>query len=177
MPKWFFAGALAAGLLLLGAAPAHADLVPVPDPLTLVAPLAEEVPGPGVDPANGLGLQSPLGGPLAHLKPGSNDPDLTAVASGVTRPARPAPVRPLRESARGPALFEGGEPLLGGLGGLLPANGTPAGAAASGLPPGGTSVPASASAPAAATAEKPADQPAGRQRSFSDGGRPVDGPQ
>jgi hypothetical protein len=231
MRKWFYAGAVAGGFLLLGAAPAHADVVPGPAG-GLLSGLTGDGRGAGLDPAGGLNLESPLGGSPADIKPGQNSADVTPttdflptdvlpaaagrpreaervtdrkpvrgsaltdlstlggpadgpsgggltgggltggssgdraarfggalggvvpanllgglipaglLGGGLTPDGRVAPARAPRESA----LFDGGLPLLGGLGGLLPANGSPrtlpatAGATPPGMPPGGTPV-------------------------------------
>jgi hypothetical protein len=92
MRKYLFAGAVAGGLLLLGAAPAHADDPPVPAGTQpgLLGGLLN--PAGGVDPADGLNLEGPLGGELLDVRPGQNTPDLTG-APGVVPPAtdgRPA---------------------------------------------------------------------------------------
>jgi hypothetical protein len=87
MRKYLFAGAVAGGLLLLGAAPAHADDLPVPGGTQsgLLGGLLN--PAGGVNPADGLNLEGPLGGELVDVRPGQNTPDLT----GPTGLARPAP--------------------------------------------------------------------------------------
>jgi len=219
MRKWFYAGAVAGGFLLLGAAPAQADVVPVPVGGVLSA-VGSGVQGAGLNPAGGLNLESPLGGsPLVKVKPGQNSPDLTSAASSLTDPApesaaelpadrTPAAGRgpgdlpignltnivpggllgggllgggllpdgrvPAAEAPRESALFDGGLPLLGGLGGLLPANEAPqtppATPAVSSMPAGGTAVDQPVRDPR--VHEEPND---GRKRSFSDGGRPVAG--
>ena len=145
MRNWCFAGMVASGLLLLGATPARADAIPAP---AGVLPSSQASPGGGgLDPAGRAIPAELLGGGLT--------PD-----GGTAAAATP------RESA----LFDGGVPLLGGLGGLLPANKVPRRLPAAGddtpigMPPGGTAVdPATA------------DQPIGERRTFSDGGRPVAG--
>jgi hypothetical protein len=241
MRKWFYAGAVAGGFLLLGAAPAQADVVPAPVGGLLGSlgdgsgsPGLGGAQGLGLDPAGGLNLASPLGGsPLTDIKPGQNSADVSGPASdvlsqddvrtreadepagraatrgsapadlpllggltgggssgglgggltggsagggragdragqsgsgqaigglgnlipanllggglwggGLTADGRMAPAEGPRESA----LFDGGVPLLGGLGGLLPANETPRTLPATGddtptgMPAGGTAV-------------------------------------
>jgi hypothetical protein len=74
MRKYLFAGAVAGGLLLLGGAPAHADDQPAPAGGVLGGLLN---PAGGVDPTGGLDLDSPLGGKVVKVKPGTNSPDLT----------------------------------------------------------------------------------------------------
>lgn len=236
MRKWFYAGAVAGGFLLLGAAPAQADVVPAPAGGLLGSlgggsggqePRGAQ--GLGLDPAGGLNLAGPLGGSqLMDLKPGRNSADVTGPVPGLpagddarTReadeptgrgPARGAAPADLpriggltgggssggggggltgggssggpgggragrpggglsnlipanllgggllgggltpdgrtasAEAPRESALFDGGVPLLGGLGGLLPANEVPRtrpGAgddAPTGMPAGGTAV-------------------------------------
>jgi hypothetical protein len=231
MRKWFYAGAVVGGFLLLGAAPAQADVVPAPAGGLLSSLGGGAAQGLGLDPAGGLNLASPLdGSSLMDVKPGQNSADLTGPASGVlsqdearTREAdEPAGRRPAGGSApadlpvigglaggglgggslgggasrgtgggltgggqggglrtgslsnlipanllgggllgggltpdgrtasaeapRESALFDGGVPLLGGLGGLLPANETPRTLPATGddtptgMPAGGTDV-------------------------------------
>jgi hypothetical protein len=213
MRKLFYAGAVAGGFLLLGAAPAHADVVPGPAG-GLLSALGGDGQGLGLDPAGGLNLESPLGGPLTDIKPGQNSADVSPAAdvlpAGVfpatadrTREAdqatgrRPAAARPpvlsgltggstgsgltsassggrttrsgsglgglipaellgggltpdgrtaATTASRESALFDGGVPLLGGLGGLLPANESPRTLPApgddtpAGMPAGGTPV-------------------------------------
>lgn len=69
MRKYLYAGALAGGFLLLGAAPAQADVVPAPQ-------AGQQQDGGGLtDPLgpNGLSLDQPLGGsPLIDVNPGDN---------------------------------------------------------------------------------------------------------
>ena len=186
MRKWFYAGAVAGGFLLLGAAPAQADVAPAPAG-DLLGSLTG---GPGsLVPADLLG-----GGLLA---------------GGLTPDGRTGAAGPQQESA----LFDGGVPLLGGLGGLLPANGSPrtlpatGDDAPTGMPAGGTAVdpvlvdPAPSdpaptaqpstvdpqpsgpgSDPTGQTVDDPRlheepidDEAGGRTRSFSPGGRPIAG--
>jgi len=285
MRKWFYAGAVAGGFLLLGAAPAQADVVPVPAG-GLLGALSDgqglvDDQGLGLDPAGGLNLASPLGGaPLMDVKPGQNSADFTGPASGVLSkddaPTRevdePGGRKPARGSApadlplingltggssggggggllgggspgggsgqrggglrnlipanllgggllgggltpdgrmasaeapRESALFDGGVPLLGGLGGLLPANEVPrtlpdtGDDVPTGMPAGGTDVdpaladpalvdPADPQAGSSNGNGQPVDDPrlheepiddeaGGKKRSFSAGGRPVAG--
>jgi len=273
MRKWFYAGAVAGGFLLLGAAPAQADVVPAPGG-GLLGSLSGgqglgDSPGLGLDPAGGLNLASPLGGsPLMDVRPGQNSADFTGPASGVlskddarTREAdEPGGRKPARGSApadlpvggltggssgagggllgggllggessgdrsgqpgqrggglrnlipanllgggllgggltpdgrmasaeapRESALFDGGVPLLGGLGGLLPANEVPrtlpdtGDDTPTGMPAGGTAVDPALVDPAPVD---PADTQAGSgkdgkgQASDPAAGRPVDDP-
>ncbi len=227
MRKYLFAAAAAGGLLLLGAAPAHADDRPAPG---LLGGLLD--PAGGILPADGLNVDSPVGdAPLVDVDPGDNTPSVvpTLPAHGTTpaartglgsvepdrkrpaaktedddRPARPAarprptdvlPVANLlggllpdgrasaaTADARESGLLDGDLPLLGGLGGLLPepARTLPADADdpdVSGMPVGGSDVPAASPGTAPATSAPPAtgdDDEAGG-RSFSEG-RPVAGP-
>ena len=213
MRKWFYAGAVAGGFLLLGAAPAQADVVPAPAGGLLSALGGDTDRGLGLDPAGGLNLASPLdGSPLMDVQPGQNSADVSspatdtltdeddkirtrqvdeatgrrsgpadrAVLGGLTRgtsasgqnrgtggsggalgnlvPAdllgggllggglTPDGRMATTEAPRESALFDGGVPLLGGLGGLLPANETPRTLPATdddtpnGMPAGGTPV-------------------------------------
>ncbi|RSM46536.1 hypothetical protein DMB66_49440 [Actinoplanes sp. ATCC 53533] len=86
MRKWFYAGAVAGGFLLLGAAPAQADVVPAPaggllGSLSGGQGLDDQ--GLGLDPAGGLNLASPLGGsPLMDFKPGRNSADFDRAGRG-----------------------------------------------------------------------------------------------
>jgi hypothetical protein len=269
MRKWFYAGAVAGGFLLLGAAPAQADVVPAPDG-GLLSTLGGG--GGALDPSGGLGLPNPLGGQLLDLDPGQNSADVTGPADGLMdddrareadRPTGRQPARgagpadlPLiggltsgsgggltgggtgsggltgggltgggsdgradqpggglgtlvpanllgggllgggltpdgRSASAGPtresALFDGGLPLLGGLGGLLPANESPRTLPATGddtptgMPAGGTPV-VPADGAKGQTVDDPRlheepidDEAGGKRRSFSDGGRPVAG--
>ncbi|MFI7542923.1 hypothetical protein [Actinoplanes sp. NPDC049599] len=109
MRKWFYAGAVVGGFLLLGAAPAQADVVPAPAG-GLLSPLGggSGNPGLGLDPAGGLNLQNPLGGaPMMDVQPGRNSADLSGPATDAL--SEPAGRRPAAGSA--PAEL----PLLGGL--------------------------------------------------------------
>ncbi|GAA3931356.1 hypothetical protein [Actinoplanes auranticolor] len=187
MRKWFYAGAVVGGFLLLGAAPAQADVVPAPAG-GLLGSLSGSAgqglgaaQGLGLDPAGGLNLASPLGGsPLMGVKPGQNSADLTGPAAGGpaqgaartrTREADdPAGRRPARGSApadlpviggRGSGLTGGsargnvdgdrttvadgqsrGGPRTGALGNLIPANLLGGGLLGGGLTPDGRTAPA-----------------------------------
>src|SRR5689334_5438820 len=78
MRKWFYAGAVVGGFLLLGAAPAQADVVPAPAGGLLGSLGGGATQGLGLDPAGGLNLASPLdGSSLMDVKPGQNSADLT----------------------------------------------------------------------------------------------------
>ncbi|MEU8613550.1 hypothetical protein AB0C29_36760, partial [Actinoplanes sp. NPDC048791] len=84
MRKWFYAGAVVGGFLLLGAAPAQADVVPAPAGGLLGSLGGGATQGLGLDPAGGLNLASPLdGSSLMDVKPGQNSADLTGPASGL----------------------------------------------------------------------------------------------
>ena len=247
MRRYLYAGAVAGGFLLLGAAPAHADVLPAPagaqqDGGALGGLLGSTG---GLDPAGGLRISDPVGGAgtLLDVKPGDNSADVPgavdnvlpaqdgvpAARTGLGRAAdRTAPrtARTMqRPSTEDLPAVGGGLPvsnlpisnLLGNLpiGGLLP-NGSATGLSradqesgllsndlpllggllpisapdASGLPAGGTDVPAAprTKPAAAAPAEDPAiandarlhEEPTdpegkgGNQRAFSDG-RPVAG--
>jgi hypothetical protein len=82
MRKCFYAGAVVGGFLLLGAAPAQADVIPAPAGgllSTLGGDSATQ--GLGLDPAGGLNLESPLGGSLVNAEPGRNSADVSGPAS------------------------------------------------------------------------------------------------
>lgn len=123
MRKWFYAGAVAGGFLLLGAAPAHADVVPGPAGGLLGSLDGGQGPGDeprlGLDPAGGLNLASPLGGsPLMDVQPGHNSADVTGPAADLLpkhddEPAREADEPGGRKPARGSAPAD--LPLIGGL--------------------------------------------------------------
>lgn len=153
MRKWFYAGAVVGGFLLVGAAPAHADdVIPAPaGGLTGLLPAQ----GAGLDPAGGLSLPNPLGdGPLVDVKPGTNNADLNGVdvpRSAVAPAAEPTDRTPAtalpaedlpaadvvggalpQASGILPSNLLGGQalgqlPLLGGLGGLTPDGRIPTG--------------------------------------------------
>ena len=75
MRKYLYAGAVAGGFLLLGAAPAYADVVPAPQGAQQADVQQPDGGGLGglLDPANGVGLDQPLGGsPLIDVNPGDN---------------------------------------------------------------------------------------------------------
>ena len=93
MRKYLYAGAMVGGLLLSGAAPAYADVVPVPIG-------AQQQDGGGLSgllgPDGGLSIDRPFGdGKVLDLDPGTNTPDLTPLAGAVLpeQNAVPAPVR------------------------------------------------------------------------------------
>jgi hypothetical protein len=143
MRKWFYAGAVVGGFLLLGAAPAQADVVPAPAGGLLGSLGGGATQGLGLDPAGGLNLASPLdGSSLMNVKPGQNSADLTGPATGGpaqdearTREAdEPAGRRPGGGSA--PADL----PVIGGLtGGGSSGNGLGGGSLAGGSLAGGAS--------------------------------------
>jgi hypothetical protein len=86
MRKYLFAAVAAGGLLLLGAAPAHADDRGVPG---LLGGLLD--PAGGILPTDGLDVDSPLGdAPLVDVDPGDNTPSVvpTLPAEGSTPAAR-----------------------------------------------------------------------------------------
>src|SRR4051812_27784616 len=148
MRKYLYAGAVAGGLLLLGAAPAYADVQPAPagaqqDAGALGGLLGST--GGGLDPAGGLRLSDPLGGSgsLLDVKPGDNSADVPGAAGSLVpaqdgvpaartglgeaadrtgeRPARPAN-RPATEDlpAVGGGLPISNLPISNLLGGGLP---------------------------------------------------------
>jgi hypothetical protein len=137
--KLLFAGAVAGGFLLLGGAPAHADVLPAPAGAQgsslsdLLTPT-----GNGLDPAGGLNLESPLGGNLVDVKPGDNTPNLAPSdllpGGGADTPIKPTDRMPQAGAAqRG---LPAADVLSGALphsGGGLPTGGLPTG---SGLPTG-----------------------------------------
>jgi hypothetical protein len=90
--KYLFAGAVAGGLLLFGAAPAHADDLPVPAGTQsgLLGGLLN--PAGGIDPADGLNVGSPLGGTVLDVEPGQNGADLSSVTDRVPPAADGRPV-------------------------------------------------------------------------------------
>jgi hypothetical protein len=128
---------------LLSPPPAHASPV-------------DNCAAPGLDPAGGLHPPDPRG----DLPPRSGRiaaliPELAGGLNGLA--GTPSAARSPQESA----LFDGGLPLLGGLGGQPPANEVPATEVATGLPIGGRVV------------NKPA--PRKQTRPFSETGRPIAG--
>jgi hypothetical protein len=247
MRGYLYAGAVAGGFLLLGAAPAHADVPPAPAGAQQDAGAVGGLLGStgGLDPAGGLRISDPLGGSgsLLDVKPGDNSADVpeapdnllpaqdgvpsarTGLGRAGDRPTRRAtedlhavggglpvsnlpisnllrggliggllpngPTAGLSRADQESGLLGGDLPLLGGLLPQVPS--APAAPAASGLPAGGTDVPATQDpAPTKPAAGKPAEDPAtandarlheeptdpegkgGNRRAFSDG-RPVAG--
>jgi hypothetical protein len=130
--KLLFAGAVAGGFLLLGGAPAHADVLPAPGGAqgSSLSDLLRPT-GNGLDPAGGLNLQSPLGGNLVDVQPGDNTPHVTPPdllpAGGADTPIKP--------TARTPqaGTLQRGLPAADALSGALPHSG---GRPAGGLPTG-----------------------------------------
>jgi hypothetical protein len=111
MRKYLFAGAVVVGGLLL-AAPAHADDQPAPAGGVLGGLLN---PAGGIDPTDGLDLESPLGGDVVAVKPGTNSPDLTGAAGDALRApdGRPAArtglgAQPANRTRAGSVLGRGG---------------------------------------------------------------------
>ncbi|GAA0544507.1 hypothetical protein GCM10010172_27610 [Paractinoplanes ferrugineus] len=143
MRKFWYAGAVVAGgILLFGAgAPAHADLragtgpaEPAGNQLADLLAAADGAAGQDQQRYRTLG-KSPLG----ELRPA----DLKSAGPTGLLPdgGTPSAMRPVA-SVRQADAFNGGVPLLGGLGGLPPANALPTPKAGevsdgSGLPPGG----------------------------------------
>jgi hypothetical protein len=146
MRKYLYAGAVAGGFLLFGAAPAHADVPPAPAARQDGAALGGLLGATGgLDPAGGLRIDDPVGGSgrLLDVKPGTNSADVPGAAgnllpakgtvpaarAGLGRPgdrtgssdARPA--RPERIAPAGglPGVGGGGLPT-GALGRLPVAN-------------------------------------------------------
>jgi hypothetical protein len=166
MRKWFYAGAVVGGFLLLGAAPAHADLIPAPADGLLPSANGH---GIGLDPAGSLNLESPLGGAsrLVSIRPGQNSTDLQGAGSSLSDMLPSdgsllrAPGEPI-DSERGAGLAPAGLPLarsggvtgaragrgLGGLSGGLPTGNLtsliPSGLLGGGLLGGGLLSPAAA---------------------------------
>jgi hypothetical protein len=129
MRKWFYAGAVVGGFLLLGAAPAQADVPApadrLPSSMDGVWPAGSGGQGLGLDPAGGLTLESPLAGSsLANVTPGQNSPDLSSAAASLSSTA--AGVQP---KAAGPtADLPAGRKPAGRLGqGGLPTGALPTG--------------------------------------------------
>ena len=115
MRKRFYAGAVVGGFLLLGAAPAQADVVPVP-----AGGLLGVTQGLGLDPAGGLNLANPLGGSsLMDVRPGQNSADVTGPAPGARSEdgvrTREADEPSGRQPARGSVPAD--LPVIGGLNG------------------------------------------------------------
>jgi hypothetical protein len=133
MRKYLYAGAVAGGVLLLGAAPAYADVV-VPPPVAGQQP--DGGPTGGIlGPDGGLNLGNPLGdAKVLDVSPGDNTPDLTGAAGNVL-PARgdvPAARTGLGQAGRrGPAAAAqpGADPAGSALSqaadGPLPTGGAP----------------------------------------------------
>ncbi len=135
MRKWFYAGAVVGGLLLLGAAPAQADVVPAPAG-GLLGSLGGATGGQGLglDPAGGLNWESPLGGPsFVDLEPGRNSADVRGPATGLVR----RDADRTREAGEPAARKAAGLPLIGGLGGGLTGGGLTGGGLTSGGLTGG----------------------------------------
>ncbi|HEY7273605.1 MAG TPA: hypothetical protein VH502_12805 [Actinoplanes sp.] len=84
MRRYLYAGAVAGGFLLLGAAPAHADVLPAPAGAQQDAGALGGLLGSsgGLDPAGGLRVADPLGGAgsLLDVKPGDNSADVPDAA-------------------------------------------------------------------------------------------------
>jgi len=134
MRKLLFAGAVAGGFLLLGGAPAHADVLPMPagthEP-TLADLLTPT--GTGLDPAGGINLDGPFDSELVDVKPGTNTPDVdpsellsradpAAAAPEADVPQDQPPGRPRRVGL--PAAGMAGSELSRTNGGRLPAVGS-----------------------------------------------------
>lgn len=87
MRKYLYAGAVAGGFLLLGAAPAHADVQPAPAGAQQDAGALGGLLGAtgGLDPAGGLGISDPLGGSgrLLDVRPGNNSADVPGAAGNL----------------------------------------------------------------------------------------------
>jgi hypothetical protein len=211
MRRHLYAGAVAAGFLLLGAAPAYADVQPAP------ADAQQDAGDPGglLGSTNGIDLSNPLGGTsLLNVNPGDNSvlppqDDVPPARTGFGRAgaqrdssgpaerpvaaekvdALPVPDRGLPTGAlsqlpiasllggglpviggllpngqsplgsradQESGLLDDGVPLLGGLGGLLPGHSARTLPAASGMPAGGTAVPAGEPAQDVPDGTKPA---------------------
>jgi hypothetical protein len=140
MRKYLYAGAVAGGLLLMGAAPAYADVLP--------APVNAQPDGGGLGGVlgsdGGLGLDNPLGGSrILNIDPGTNTPDLTGPAGSVLPDTGSLPAartglgkatggKSAAKPAAGPV-----EDLPGVGGGGLPTGGLPTGGlGGGGLPTG-----------------------------------------
>jgi hypothetical protein len=137
MRRYLYAGAVAGGFLLLGAAPAHADGQPAPAGAQQDAGALGGVLGStgGLDPAGGLRINDPLGGSggLLDVKPGDNSADVPgatdnllpaqdgvpAARTGLGRAADRNAERPARQPHR-PATED-----LPAVGGGLPVSNLP----------------------------------------------------
>lgn len=151
MRKWFCAGAVVGGFLLLGTAPARADVVPAPAD-RLLSSLGGVSPADGggqrlgldpagslnnpagglSDPAGGINVERPLrGSSLANVTPGQNSPDLPSAASSLTSTARGVPPMAAAPATDLPA----GLPPTGRLGqGGLPIGAVPTGSLTGRIP-------------------------------------------
>ena len=147
MRKLLFAGAVAGGFLLLGGAPAHADVLPTPAGAD-GSSLGDVLTPRGFDPAGGLNLESPLGGSLIDVTPGDNTP---GVDPATLLPSENAPAAREADSQAG-LTPPGGLPAAGAVanalpktngvdvpvvGGLLGGGGLPGAGLLGGLPTGG----------------------------------------
>jgi hypothetical protein len=179
MRKYLYAGVVASGFLLIGAAPAYADVQPAPAD-------AQQDAGGLLGSAGGIGLDNPLDGtPLLDVKPGANsilpqDDDVPPARTGFGQAgeapieAAQQPVAPqdipypggsiptpggLSDLPVGGGLFGGTIPVVGGLlpnGPSLARNSARTLPAISGMPAGGTSVPADATSTPADGTSAPA---------------------
>jgi hypothetical protein len=213
---WYAGAVIASGMLLFGASPARADLLPGTG--TAEQQADEQLAGL-LGQSNGINVSNPLrystlrdtpagSRPVMQFHSGQNSPDLNPLlpgrAPGEARPALPAadvaggalrpgnglPLRNLlaqlfgglqpnggmssvlqRPTTRQAEAFDGGLPLLGGLGGVLPVNDRPrtpdgSGPDVAGLPAGGVAIiPAATTVTASVppTFGQPAAQPAAAQ--------------
>jgi hypothetical protein len=134
MRRYLYAGAVAGGFLLLGAAPAHADVQPDPagtqqDAGALGGLLGS--PG-GLDPAGGLRITDPLAGSgrLLDVKPGDNSADVPGATDNLlpaqdgVPPARTGLGQAADRNAERPAHRPATEDLPA-LGGGLPVSNLP----------------------------------------------------
>lgn len=89
MRKYLYAGAVAGGFLLLGAAPAHADVQPAPAGAQQDAGALGSLLGSSgdLDQADGLGISDPLGGSggLLGVKPGNDSADVPGAAGSLVQ--------------------------------------------------------------------------------------------
>jgi hypothetical protein len=149
MRRYLYAGAVAGGFLLLGAAPAHADVQPAPAGAQQDAGALGGLLGStgGLDPAGGLRVDDPLGGSgsLLDAQPGDNSADVPgatdnllpaqdgvpAARTGLGQAAGRTGQRPARPAHR-PATED-----LPALGGGLPVSNLPISNLLGGLPLGG----------------------------------------